>query len=119
MRGLRLVARLILAALLVATLSLVGCTTTIQPVACQGGPYRCNAESRDVKFCEDEVVAVEGADCTDLGLAPSKHFCVVKSQDEACADTHYALKGRDCEVRQYRALREWRDCSAGTPTFAP
>jgi hypothetical protein len=119
MRGFRLVVRMILAAVPVAALSLSGCTTTIQPVRCQGGPYRCSEGSRDVKFCENEVIASEGADCGDLGLAASKHFCIVKREDDTCADNRYELKGRACTVRQYRAVREWRECSAGTPTFAP
>ncbi len=119
MRRLHLAARLVAAALLAAALSQAGCTTSIQPVRCQGGPYRCSEEARDVKFCEDEAIAVEGADCGDLGLAPSKLFCIVKPQDETCSDTHYEVKDRDCKVRQYRAVREWRNCSAETPTFAP
>jgi hypothetical protein len=76
-------------------------------------------DARDVKFCEDEAVAVEGRDCEALGLAASKHFCVVKSKDATCADTHYELKDRDCRVKQYQGVREWRECSPGTPTFAP
>jgi hypothetical protein len=119
MRGLGLAAQLIVAALLVAVLSLSGCTTTIQPVHCQGGAYHCTEGSRDVKFCENEVVASEGADCADLGLSPSKHFCVVKREDDACADNHYQLKDRACAVGQYRAVREWRECSPGAPTFKP
>jgi hypothetical protein len=54
MRGFRLAVRPIAAPLLGAALSLlVGCTTAIRPVSCQGGavPYRCVDEARDVKFC--------------------------------------------------------------------
>jgi hypothetical protein len=119
MRGLHALARVILAALFVTSLSLAGCTTTIQPITCKGGPYRCNEDSRDVKFCEREAIAVAGRDCADVGLAPSKHFCIVKREDEACSDEQYELKRRDCKVQEYRAVREWRECSPGTPTFAP
>ena len=119
MRGLRLVARL-LAALLVAALLLAGCMTTVRPVQCAGGPYRCHENSGDVMFCENEAVAVEGSDCAAVGLAVSKHFCVVVPQPQPCASgTHFEVKGRDCKVVEYRALREWRECSAGTATFAP
>ncbi len=118
MRDRRALAGPILAASLVMALSLAGCTTTVQPITCQGGPYRCN-EGRDMKFCEDEAIVVAGADCAALGIAPSKHFCIVKREDEVCADTHYALKGRDCRVEDYRAVREWRECAPGTPMFAP
>jgi hypothetical protein len=113
------VARVLPSTLFVAALSLVGCTTSIQPVTCSGGPYRCNENSRDVKFCDDEAIAVEGDSCADLGLAPSKHFCIVKSEDSSCSDTRYEVKDRDCRVLQYSAVREWRECSPGTPTFAP
>jgi hypothetical protein len=119
MRGLRLAARL-LAALLFAALLLAGCTTTLRSVQCEGGPYRCHEGSGDVMFCENEVIAVEGSECAAAGLAPSKHFCVVVPQPQPCAgETHFEMKGLDCNVLQYRALREWRECSAGTPTFAP
>jgi hypothetical protein len=106
-----------LALSIIATTWFLSCTTMIQPVKCEAGPYRCNAGSRDVKFCENEVVAVQGSDCADMGLAVSKHFCVVTSA--TCTDTHYEVKGRDCNVLEYRSVREWRECSPGTPTFAP
>jgi hypothetical protein len=120
MRAVRIAARLLRAALLlVAATWLTDCTTTIQPVQCQGGPYRCNVGSRDVKFCEDEAITLAGANCAALGLAPSKHFCIVKPEDASCADARYELRGLDCQVSEYRAVREWRECSEGTPTFAP
>jgi hypothetical protein len=119
MRGLRFAGRL-LAALFVAALSLAGCTTAVRPVQCTGGPYRCHENSGDVMFCENEAVALEGSDCAAVGLAPSKHFCVVVPQPQSCAsETHYEVKDRDCKVLRYRALREWRECSPETPTFAP
>jgi hypothetical protein len=120
MRAIRIAARVLRAVLLlVAAAWSAGCTTSVQPVQCQGGPYRCNVGFRDVKFCEDEAVAVAGAGCTALGLAPSRHFCIVKPEDASCADTRYELKGLDCQVSEYRPVREWRECSEGTPTFAP
>jgi hypothetical protein len=118
MRGLRLLGRLLLVALLVAAPSLIGCTTIIQPVTCEGGPYRCSPDSRDVKFCENEAIEVEGADCAALGIAPSKPFCVVTPSHTRCVDTNYEVKDRDCKVLKYRTSREWRVCSPGTPTFA-
>ena len=117
MCGLPLAARLLVALLVAASLP-AGCTTTLRPVKCEGGPYRCFEESRDVKFCESEAIAVEGSDCASLGLAASKPFCVVTSQT-CMVQTHYEVKDRDCKVLQYRAVREWRVCSPGTPTFAP
>jgi hypothetical protein len=68
-------------------------------------------------FCENEAVAVEGKDCEAFGLAPSRHFCVVT--DGSCPATHYALADHDCRVLKYSAVRQWRQCSPGTPTFAP
>ncbi len=117
MRRPRLAERL-LAALVVATGLLLGCTTTIRPVTCTGGPYRCQEGARDVKFCENEALAVEGSECAGLGLAASKHFCVVTPQT-CVMQTHYEVKDRDCRVLEYQAVREWRVCSPGTPTFAP
>jgi len=99
-------------ALLLVTLS--SCTTAIQPVKCEGGPFRCN-ERADVKFCEYQAVAVQGTDCADVGLVESKNFCVVTKA--RCVDTSYSVKGRDCRVLEYRAVRQWRECSQGTPTF--
>lgn len=107
-------ARRIAGLVVVAAALFSSCTTYVRPVKCDGGPYRCNGEP-NVRFCEYEAVAVEGADCAELGLAASKSFCVITHA--ACVDTHYAVKDRNCRVVQYRALREWRECSAGTPTF--
>lgn len=119
MRGVRLAARPFLVALLFAAPSLAGCTTTIQPVRCEDAPYRCNPDARDVKFCENEAITVEGADCAALGIAPSKAFCVVTPSHTRCVDTNYAVRDRDCKVLEYNTVREWRVCSPGTPTFAP
>lgn len=106
-------------ALLIATLtSLVACTSYIHPVTCTGGPRRCG-ERTDVEFCEYEIVSARGADCDALGLAQSKRFCVVGSSTSAapCAETAYAVVGRDCQILDQRALREWAECSPGVPTF--
>jgi hypothetical protein len=37
----------------------------------------------------------------------------------ACTDTRFAVKNRDCEVLQYRAVRDsmQADCAPGTPMF--
>jgi hypothetical protein len=118
MRGARLAARL-LSAVLVAAPSLAGCTTSIQPVTCEGGPYRCRQDTRDVKFCENVAISVEGAGCAALGITPSSPFCVVTPAHTRCVDTNYEVAGRDCKVLEYRTVREWRACSPGTPTFAP
>lgn len=118
MRGPRLAARRLLATLLVVAPSLGGCTTAIHPVTCEGGAYRCNQGSRDVKFCENEAVTVEGSGCAALGVAPSKAFCVVTPAHTKCVDASYEVKDRDCKVLEYRTVREWRVCSPGTPTFA-
>lgn len=99
---------------LVGAASLPSCTTFIRPVKCEGPPFTCN-DRTDVKFCEYEAVALDGADCADVGLVTSKNFCVVTAA--ACVDTTYAVKDRDCKVREYRAVREWRECHPGTPTF--
>jgi hypothetical protein len=106
----RLLAYLVLA----APAWLPSCTTFIRPVKCEGPPFTCN-ERTDVKFCEYEAVALDGADCGDVGLVASKNFCVVTAA--ACVDTTYAVKDRDCKVLEYRAVREWRECPPRTPTF--
>ncbi len=69
-----------------------------------------------MKFCEYEAVAVEGADCAEVGLVASKHFCVVTRSK--CIGTNYEVKDRNCKVLQYTAIRQWPECSADTPTFA-
>ena len=105
----------LIASLFIAGAALLpSCTTFIRPVKCEGPPFTCN-ERTDVKFCEYSAVAVEGADCADVGLVAAKNFCVVTAT--ACVDTTYAVKDRDCKVREYRAVREWRQCTSGTPTF--
>ena len=119
MPGSRFAAGSILATLFVTATSLAGCTTGIHPVNFEVGAYRCQPGSRDVKFCENEAVEVEGPDCDSLGLAASKPFCVVTPSHSSCIETHYEVTGKNCKVLQYRALREWRVCSPGTPTFAP
>lgn len=107
-------AKLLASLVLAGAATLPSCTTYIRPVKCEGPPFTCN-ERTDVKFCEYEAVALAGADCADVGLVASKSFCVVTAS--ACVDTTYAVKDRDCKVREYRAVREWRACPPGTPTF--
>jgi hypothetical protein len=106
----KLVASLVLAE--AALLS--SCTTYVQPVKCEGPPFSCN-ERTDVKFCQYRAVALEGSECAAVGLVASRDFCVVTAT--ACVDTTYAVKDRDCKVLEYTAVRAWRMCPAGTPTF--
>ncbi len=35
----------------------------------------------------------------------------------SCVNTNYRVEGRDCEVVDYRSVREWPECSVGVPTF--
>lgn len=105
-------ARLIVAMLAMAAL---GCTTYVEPVQCEGETFRCGDE-QDVKFCESIAVAVEGNDCAKLGIKETKPFCVVSKN--GCYETHYAAKEGDCRVLDYRRVREWSECSPGTPTFS-
>lgn len=93
---------------------LPSCTTYVQPVTCEGPPFTCN-ERTDVKFCQYEALRLEGSDCAAAGLVASREFCVVTAT--GCVDTTYAVKDRDCRVLEYRAVRTWRVCPAGTPTF--
>jgi hypothetical protein len=102
------------ASLLAKAVLLAGCTTFVDPVQCHGPAFTCNERS-DVKFCEYQAVAVEGTACADVGLVEAKDFCVVTAT--ACVDTSYAVKGRDCRVLEYRPVRAWRQCPAGTVTF--
>lgn len=104
--------------LLAGAIALAGCKTAMRPVTCEQRPYACTGE-RDVKFCESEVVAAEGAGCAALGLAASGRFCFVTPAETSCVRTTYEVTGRDCRVVEYRGIREWRECSPGTPTFAP
>jgi hypothetical protein len=90
------------------------CTTYVQPVLCEGKPYRC-IEALDVAFCEYVAVSVEGSECDRFNLGGGKPFCIVTH--DKCPSTNYAVKGRDCRIVKYTAVREWRECSAGTPTF--
>ena len=106
--------RLLANLLLAGATSLPSCTTFVRPVKCAGPPFTCN-DCTDVKFCEYEAVALDGADCADVGLVASKNFCVVTAT--ACVDTTYAVRDCDCKVREYRAVRESRECPPGTPTF--
>jgi hypothetical protein len=90
------------------------CTTYIDPETCHGGEFKCNERS-DVKFCEYVADTLEGAGCRELGLVTSGHFCVVTPA--SCIDTQYEVKNGDCKVARYTVLREWAECSPGTPTF--
>jgi hypothetical protein len=104
-----------MAIITIATVGSVACFTPMRPVRCESGhPYHCNDES-DVKFCESEVVATEGADCAAMGLVPRSRFCFVTRS--RCVRTEYRVKDRDCRVVDYQPLREWSECSAGTQTF--
>lgn len=104
----------ILGVVLGAALSLPCCTTFMRPVVCGDTRFACG-EVRDAKFCENVVTSVEGPDCAQAGLSPGKRFCFVSKGP--CVHTTYALKDRDCAVREYTPVREWSHCSAGTPTF--
>jgi len=106
--------RRVLGLALTVALTLPCCTTFMRPVTCGDKRHACG-ERHDVKFCENVVVAVEGADCAGAGLIAGKPFCYVSSGP--CVHTTYALKDRDCVVREYTPLREWYECSPGTPTF--
>jgi len=97
-----------------AALAATACTTYIQPVRCEGGPFECN-EHNDVHFCEYVAVEVQGAECEKVGLRPAQHFCV--ATPAACVDTTYELEDRGCKVARYQAVRQWRECSTGSPTF--
>lgn len=109
------VARRRLPSLALATVVLLPCCTTyMHPVDCGGVEHKCG-ERHDVRFCENVVRAEEGADCAKVGLAVGKPFCFVSLGP--CVSTDYALKGQDCRVVEYDAVREWYACSPGTPTF--
>jgi hypothetical protein len=102
---------------LLAGIAIVGtsCTTMIQPVQCPGTPYQCN-EVHDATFCEYEATASEGADCAELGLSTSSHFCVVTGA--ACVlETNYQVPDRSCRVTQLEMIREGGECKPGLPTF--
>jgi hypothetical protein len=100
---------------LAAAAALSSCTTFMHPVTCSGGAFHCGPAS-DVRFCESVALVVEGTDCTTLGLAPHKRFCFVSRTQ--CVSTTYAVKDRDCRIVRYEPLKDWSECSEGTPTFA-
>jgi hypothetical protein len=111
--GLRWNALVAAGALLVAALS--SCVTYIRPVECQGDRrFRCN-EHHDIKYCEYEALDVAGPDCDGLGIATSRHFCVVDTG--TCVRTHFAVKDRRCDVISHRNLGQWSECPSGVPTF--
>ena len=91
-------------------------TTYVQPVTCEPGSSACGG-LHDARFCEYRALAVQGLDSSSLGIAPSKPFCVVTTQ--ACIDTHYSVKDRDCEVLRYDRLGDNSrdDCPQGAPMF--
>jgi hypothetical protein len=72
-----------------------------------------------VKFCEYRALAVDGPDCSALGLVASKPFCVVTPEYAPCVETQYQVADRVCSVIDQHLLGEWRECSRGTPTFSP
>jgi hypothetical protein len=104
------------ASVILSTVALWSCTTFIEETTCERGKTACGG-IHDARFCEYVAVAVEGADCTALGIVESKQFCVVTST--ACIDTHYAVKNGDCRVVRYEKVRDSAraECSSGAPTF--
>jgi hypothetical protein len=106
-----------LGGLLIVLATASGCTTFVQPTACEQGSTACGGID-DARFCDVVATAVEGADCQALGVVAAKHVCVVTSSP--CVDTDYAVKGRDCRVVRYVAVRDSSraECSFDTPTFA-
>ena len=100
----------------VAMAVMTSCTTFIQPTTCEPGSTSC-AGIHDARFCEYQVLAVEGAECASLGIAASKPFCVVTTT--ACTETNYAVKDHDCKVLRYETVRDaMRDeCPSGAPMF--
>jgi hypothetical protein len=103
-----------LAATVAVSMALASCTAPMVPTDCGRQAFRCGAVS-DVKFCESVALDVEGSDCTSLGVEPSKPFCYATRA--RCVHADYAVKGRDCKVLRYQPVREWSECSLGTPTF--
>jgi hypothetical protein len=102
--------------LLVIAMALTACTTYVKPTTCEAGSTACGG-LHDARFCEYRAVAVEGMDCANLAITPSHPFCVVTTQ--ACIETHYSVKGRDCRVLRYdRMLDSARDeCPRDVPMF--
>jgi hypothetical protein len=98
-----------------AAIVVTNCTTMIRPVHCQGTPHQCN-EVHDATFCEYEAIASEGADCAELGLSTSSHFCVVTG-DTCVLETNYQVPDRSCRVTQLKMIREGGECRPGLPTF--
>ena len=95
--------------------ALTCCTTFVRAIAC-GPTARACGEMHDVRFCENVVVASKGADCASAGLSAGQRFCYVAARGP-CVWTTYALDGRDCVVSEYAPVREWYECSPGTPPF--
>jgi hypothetical protein len=86
----------------------------MRSVAC-GDRERVCGDLHDARFCESIVVALDGGDCASVGLIVGKPFCFISTA--SCVHTTYALKDKDCVVREYTPVREWYACSPGTPTF--
>jgi hypothetical protein len=101
---------------MVAGVVLASCTTFVEPTTCQRNSTSCGGID-DARFCEYVADAVRGMDCAELGLAPSRPFCVVTFG--SCIETSYAVKDRDCKVIRYETVRDSTraDCSPGTPMF--
>ena len=97
-------------------LLLSGCTTYGRPVTCEPGSSGCGG-IHDARFCEYQALAIRGSDCPSLEIGPAKPFCVVTTQ--ACIDTNYSVKDRDCEVLRYERLIDSGrdDCPPGVPIF--
>jgi hypothetical protein len=104
------------------------CTTFVEPTTCERAPVSPSGqqprgttacgEIHDARFCDYVAIAVEGADCNTLGIVQSKHFCVVTH--EACIETNYSVKDRDCKVVRYLKVLDStfsEGCPAGAPFF--
>jgi len=93
------------------------CTTYVRPVACGQQKFACG-ERHDVLFCVTVALAVQGADCAQVGLSVGKPFCYV-SAGHCVQDIQYALQDRDCVVLRHELLGERDECPQGTSTFGP
>lgn len=115
-RALSTAKRQVAGLVLVLAAATTSCTTFVQPTTCEHGSTACGG-IHDARFCERVAIDVEGADCDVLGLLKSKPFCVV--QADSCVKTPYAVKGRDCKVLRYEAVRDSMraECPSGAAMF--
>src|SRR5580704_15892365 len=84
-----------------AAAALASCTTFVEPTSCAPGSSAC-AGIHDARFCDEVALSVEGAGCAALGVAETKHFCVVTPV--ACTETNYVVEYRDCRVLRYQTV---------------